>query len=706
MTVEIHEILPPLREELAIHPGPQHWDGSPTWTIHDPTGHRFFRIGWQEFEVLSRWSLATAERIAAAIAAETTWQADAVAVQRLIDRLRNAHLLVPISPGDRQRHLYRQRQQQTGWLRWLLHHYLFLRIPLVHPDEFLQRTLPLVRWMFNGWFVGALVITALSGGLMILHRWEEFVGSFPFFFSLSGMLAYSGAIVLSKVVHELGHAWTARHYGCRVPVMGVVLMVLWPVCYTDTHEVWKLPSRRQRLVVGAAGMMAEITLAACASLAWGFLPDGPWRSAAFLLASSIWIFTLAVNLNPFLRFDGYFLLSDGLEMGDLHPRAFRLGRWYLREFLFGLGAAPPESLGPGWCRLLIGYAFLTWCYRFILFFGIALLVYEKFFKVLGLFLFAVEIGWFLLRPVLAEFRAWVLLSPQFRFSFPMLRTLTLLLAVVAVITLPWRITAVTMASVLQAGGQTVVFSPVPSRIDQILVEPDQRVSRGDFLLTLEDPDLSYRRDRVERSMALLRWQLTQPATDDDPLVSEPVLQQELARSQAEWQALQREQQQLHVVAPVDGTVVDMANDLTPGQWLAKDEPLLTIISNEYPLVKGYVAERDRIRIVTGGVGRFYPDNSDEPPLSGRIIRIDQTPTHYLPTPWLASLYGGEIPVRQLKDGRLVVEGSYYRVDLELDSNRSVNQMSRGVTVIQSASESLAFRWWRLASDILRRQMGF
>lgn len=116
--------------------------------------------------------------------------------------------------------------------------------------------------------------------------------------------------------------------------------------------------------------------------------------------------TLAINLNPFMRFDGYYLLSDWLEVENLQDRAFARGKWWLREKLFGLGDPPPEPFGEPLGKGLLVYAFGTWIYRFFLFLGIAVLVYAYFFKVLGIFLFLVEILWFIGLPIWRELQAW------------------------------------------------------------------------------------------------------------------------------------------------------------------------------------------------------------------------------------------------------------------------------------------------------------
>src|SRR5690606_37041899 len=137
-------------------------------------------------------------------------------------------------------------------------------------------------------------------------------------------------------------------------------------------EAWKLDSRRKRFAIGAAGIAAELILAVLATLAWTMLPDGPFRAAAFVLATSTWILTILINASPFTRFDGYFLLADWLNLPNLHARSFALARWWLRETLFGFGDAPPEDFAPARRRRLVMLALFTWLYRLILFIAIAL----------------------------------------------------------------------------------------------------------------------------------------------------------------------------------------------------------------------------------------------------------------------------------------------------------------------------------------------
>ena len=166
-----------------------------------------------------------------------------------------------------------------------------------------------------------------------------------------------------------------------------------PVLYTDTSESWKLTRRADRFAIAGAGIAIELMLAAWTTLAWALTSDGALRSGLFLLASTTWMWTLAINASPFMRFDGYFLLSDLVGLPNLHERSFALARRQIHWLLFGYREPNPEpALGRSAKRAMIAFALVTWIYRLIVFLGIALLVYNLFFKLLGIFLLMVEIG--------------------------------------------------------------------------------------------------------------------------------------------------------------------------------------------------------------------------------------------------------------------------------------------------------------------------
>ncbi|MBY0432427.1 MAG: peptidase M50, partial [Rhodospirillales bacterium] len=212
-------MLPAVRDELSVHPGPTDSTGGPTWTIRDPIRNRFFRIGWPAFEILARWS-GSAEEVAEAVNAETTLTVAAGDVEAIAWFLTANQLVRPGGHADTLRLARQAENARLSWFQWLLHHYLFFRIPLVRPDRFLDATLPSVRWLGGGWFRG-VTLGATGVGLFLIHRqWDVFSATLLDTFSLSGLASYGIALTLVKVIHELAHAYTAKRFGCRVPSMG------------------------------------------------------------------------------------------------------------------------------------------------------------------------------------------------------------------------------------------------------------------------------------------------------------------------------------------------------------------------------------------------------------------------------------------------------------------------------------------------------
>lgn len=287
--------LPPLRDDLTLLPASPDKNGAPAWSIHDPVRGCYFRIGHAAFEMLSRWDRGMSDRLVASVRAETVLDPDEDDVRRLSVFLRANGLVSREDPAATEEFERIERAGWPAWWKWLVHNYLFVRIPLVRPDRFLERT----RWLADsvaspvvGWLI--LLLGAI-GIFLVLRRWDAFTATFLSFANWQGLVWLGITMTGAKVLHELGHAYTAKRYNCRVPTMGVALLVLYPVLYTDTTDAWCLTSREQRLRVGAAGIRVELALVLICTFQWSFLPEGPAKSAAFLIATASWVTTLLIN---------------------------------------------------------------------------------------------------------------------------------------------------------------------------------------------------------------------------------------------------------------------------------------------------------------------------------------------------------------------------------------------------------------------------
>jgi putative peptide zinc metalloprotease protein len=696
--------LPRLREELALLPGPVMPDGQPTWTLHDPVRNLFFQLDWPSFEILRRWHLSEPLVIARAISAETTLTIEMEDIASLA-RFFQANELLQIAPGVAAGLAERLRDRNGSMLTRLLHHYLFFRVPLVRPDRWLTRWAPRVGFLFSGAFRKLTAAAGVLGIAAAYRSWDVFSTTFVDLLSWEGLFAYAATLIAVKTLHELGHAFTAKRYGCRVPTMGIAFLVLWPVAYTDTNEVWKLTRRNERLQVSAAGIATELTIAVWATLAWAWLPEGLPKSIAFLLSTTTWVSTVVINASPFMRFDGYFVLSDFLQVPNLHARAFALARWHLRERLFGLGDPPPEVFSVAKTRGLIAFAWATWIYRLFLFLGIALLVYHFFIKAIGIFLFAVEITWFVLLPVWREMRAWRHRWSTIRASRRARRTalLAALLAVLLVVPWPTRIATI---GLLQPREQWPIYAPEHAQVAALPFRDGAAVPAGALLIELRSPQLEARALQSEARRERLSLQSGSAGFDAARRRDWGVLSKALDTVVAERKAVAADAAQYMPRAPYAGVIRDIDPDLEVGDWVAHRELLGRLVREDAWQVVTYVDDADVHRVSVGDQALFIAEGLDGPVARLTVAQIDRDASRTLDEPQLASVFGGDVLVRE-KEGVFYPQRAVYRVRLEVEPGAISNQHNwRGKVAIVAQWEAPGLRFVRAALSVLWREAGF
>jgi putative peptide zinc metalloprotease protein len=694
--------LPPVREDLRLFPGPPARDGSPTWRILDPVRNSFFEIGWLEFELLARWKEhKEAATLAAQVAAETPISPSIEEVKEMIGFLTGNQLLAPRSKEARDALGKRMKNAKHPWYEELFHTYLFFRVPVFRPDAFLARTLGLVDVFFTRGFV-LLVLVLLGIDLYLLSReWYSVTEAMARIFTPRAFLYYAIAVTFSKVIHELAHAYAARRYGVRVPTIGVAFLVMWPYLYTDTGETWKLGDRRKQLVIACAGMSAELVLAVFSTLLWALSPEGGLKNVFFVLASTTWVMTLAINLSPFMRFDGYFVLSDLLDFPNLHERATAVGKWWMRKTFFGLHDPQPEpQLLPGQRAGLIAFAYVTWLYRLVVFLGIAVLVYHFFFKLLGILMFVLELYWFVVRPVWNEVGHLWRSRKSVRLPWrPAVAVLAVAGALVWVIPVSHEVTA---PAILRAQHEHAVYAPFPARVTEVRVAELQKVAAGAELIKLEAPDLGVREKKSEIAIASARAELARMPANIQLQENFQVLQQRLGQALAEKQAVAEEFDRQQLRSAQEGTVRDVATDLVAGRWVSPRQLLMRVVSQSEPVIEAYVSEQQVAAIKAGQTVRFFPRLPDRPVLDGKVVAVDRAPQKELQRPLLASIHGGDIVVKQGPNGSLVAQDAVYRVMITPLGAQRADSVIHGNVRIETSFRFLAENFvYRIISLFIR-----
>ncbi|HEX8310465.1 MAG TPA: site-2 protease family protein, partial [Chthoniobacteraceae bacterium] len=356
---------------LALRPTVEirkRWFGDEKWfIILDPLNNHFFRISPGAQRVLQRLDgRATIQVIwEAALEKDPNGAPGQEEMIQLLGQLHQANLLRGEIPADNARVFERFRKRRAREAKSFLN-LMFLRVPLFDPDALLRRMLPWLRWIMTPlgailWLgvVGAAVKVAIDHAPQLLAQSEGVLAP-------GNLLLLYAALLFIKLVHEFGHALSCRYWGGEVHQTGVALIYFSPVPYVDATSSWAFGSKWQRIFVASAGMIAELFVAALATFVWANTGEGALHSVAYNVMFIASVTTLLFNVNPLMRFDGYYILSDLLEMPNLQARSTRMLVHLCERYLFGIRTSEAPTRKRGEAVFLAIFGFAGWIYRLFL----------------------------------------------------------------------------------------------------------------------------------------------------------------------------------------------------------------------------------------------------------------------------------------------------------------------------------------------------
>ena len=704
-------IFSTLREDIDLFQGTRSHEGFPTYVLHDRWRNRFFNIGWLEYEILKRWHLRNSEEIAQAVCEETTLYAAVEDVEALDAFLRSQEIVIDNESDQGTAALIESAnklddKKRKSRIKLNPMGYMSLRIPLIRPDRFLDSTLWMVKPLMTKtafYIYCVLLVFAIIG---VLQQWHAFQSYIKQALSWEGAIYLFLALAVSKSFHEFGHAYTAKRLGLRVPSMGLMWMFIFGFLYTDTTESWKLESRKHRVAIGAAGVMAELQLAIIASLLWTVLPDGGFRYGCFYLATAAWVATLMINLSPFLRWDGYWVLSDMVGIQNLRERSGKLAEWFFGKIIMGFKDEIPVKLPFKQVRFSIIFAILAYFYRIGIFLGIGLLIFSRVFKVLGIFLLCSMIVKMILWPIIGTVIKWFKRRSDMHWNRYSITSFVVIFAVILMLIIPWRSTIQTPA--LIAPSQHIeVFPGVDGQVTYI-AEQGQAVSNGDILFEMQNPklesELEYERNNV------LYHQFALQRTGSKQLLEERALEQErLQAANGRYYKVYREMQKLKANAPYDGQVIWVSDLAKQNGWIRSSAPIMTLADTENLQMYAYINEYDLQRLYTDGLVKLYADNPYFKPVTGTILGVDSANINTLDYEVLSSTNGG--PIQAIVDqstGKLKPEKPIYLVRIQIDqaSQEDLSILLLGRAILQGERKSLFGRFYQSLVGTIIRESGF
>jgi len=686
----------------------QMFRGQEWYVVRDPFTNRFFRLRPAAYEFVARLRSTrtvqeTWEECVELSPDDAPGQEDVI---QLLAQLYHANLLHYDVPADSAKLFERYKSMRQRETTAKLLNVMFAHFPLLDPDAFLVRLMPLARLVIGP--LGALVWLAVVGFALKLG-----IEDFPALRQQSQGVLSAGnlpllyaALVVLKAAHEFGHAFACRRFGGEVHTMGVMLLIFTPLPYMDATSSWSFRSRWKRVFVGAAGILVEVFAAGCATLVWAKTAPGTVHSLAYNVIFIASVSTLLFNGNPLLRFDGYYILSDLIDIPNLHQQCWRHLTHLVERYAFGYrkSYSPAESWGEA--AWLLFYGLASRVYRIFVFVRILLFVADRF-LLAGIIMFGVCIVSWLVVPT-SKFVRSLLTSPHLDRSRP--RAIAVSAAVVTALVLslyylpyPDRFRA---PGVVEAGEFADVIAESPGAVAQILTPSGQLVRSSQPLIRLHNPDLA--RDialtqaRLAENAARLRLALAEMPADTRSVRGRiRVIERELA-------LLEFQQNRLIVTAPRDGVWVSPTLDEMQGVWLDRGTGIGHVLDTSAFRFAAVVTQEEASRLFADEIvdAQVRVRGCAHVPVevtSRRVIPAEQT---VLPSAALGWFGGGDVAVDvQSAGGRKTVEPFFeVRTSLAAPPEQLVLLHGRsGKIRFELPPRSLLAQWYRKARQLLQKR---
>jgi len=578
---------------------------------------------------------------------------------------------------------------------------LAIKFPLLDPDRLLERWLPRYRQLF-GPFGAVLWLAVVGWGTFtMVQHWNELTRDITHRVLAPENLLIIGLIFpLVKAAHEFGHACAVKAWGGEVHEMGIMLLVLMPVPYVDASAANAFPKKHRRVVVGAAGMAVELFIASIALYLWLAMQPGILRAALFNVMLIAGVSTVLFNANPLLRFDGYYIFADLLEIPNLRQRAQQylselVQRWLLRLDLPALNAPPGER---AW---LVLFAIGSFIYRIFITFAIAIFVASHYF-----FIGVVLAIWAVISAVvlpLFSLVSFLASSPRLRRNrmHAVVTTVAVCLVLFVGLFLVPVPSWTNEQGVIWLPEQALVRSGTDGFVKRVIAQPGARVNRGDPLIESEDPVLVARQRALEAQKAELeaRYQVARA----ERLARAQQIEDQLKTVKADLERAHERARDLILSSPFNGTFAISAPQDLPGRFVKQGQPLGYVIPDGILTARVLVSQQsaDLVRTRTKRVLVKLVEQVAET-LPGRILREVPAASDRLPSLALSQIGGGEVAVDAAPGGDAKALQTHFEFEIELTTARAVGLGERVYVRFEHGTDTIAEQAWRwLRQQFLR-----
>jgi len=628
-------------------------------------------------------------------------------VIRLLGQLHAADVLIcDVTPDSRELLRRYRRSERMKWKQriWTP---LAVRFPLLDPDRFLSKTLPFVRFIFTKYGAWVWLVTVGVAAVLAAANWSALTDNIA-----DRALAPQNLLLLwlvypfVKAIHELFHGYATKVSGGEVHEIGIMLLVLVPVPYVDASSAWGFRDKRRRVLVGAIGIMAELFMGAIALFVWLSVEPGVVHTVAYNVMLISGVSTLLFNGNPLLRFDGYYVLLDSIEIPNLGNRSNQYLGYLMQRYLFKSenAVSPADSKGERYWFAFYGVA--AFIYRIFILSVIVLYIGGRFFAV-GIVLAIWAIVTQAVIPISKSIK-FLASSPRLRKNRRQAVSVTLRIVAVLLLFL------FALPVPLWTSTQGVVWPPEQSQlragvdgfVEEVLVADGTQVEEGDALIVARDPFLEARLELLESHQREIRLQLTQAQTIGQVEVS--ILREELSAANADLERGQEQVEALVTRSPRSGIfTVPQRQDL-PGRYASKGQILAYVINQSDHLTVRAVVSQDRIGLLRERIRRInvLQNGWDGESFEATLRRAVPGGTQQLPTAALGTSGGGPFAVDPRDSNGTLTLQRVFEFEIVLPKEAPTDFLGNRIYVrFDHGYEPIGFQLYRSLRQLLLRQFG-
>ena len=708
----IGQLRPKLRSGVQV--GRRHFRARRAYVVHDPAANQFFRLDPVSYHLVGlldgrrtveeAW-VATNERFGD----RATTQNETVGV---LSQMYATNLIAVDGKVDADQMFRRMQRREHLKLKRQATGFLFIKLPMFDPAPVIDWLLPLVRPLLRKWMILVWATLVIAGALQIAMHFQRFVAGIWDVLRIENLLMLYAVFVVTKLMHEFSHGVMCRRFGGQVHEMGIMLLVFNPVPYCDATSSWGFANRWQRAAVGMAGIFVELGLAAAAAIVWANTASGEVQRIAYYVILISGVSSILVNANPLMRFDGYHVLCDLLDMPNLAQRANRHTRAVIQRRIFGMSNTRPVAATRSETGWLTAYFVAGWTYRVIIFSGIIWFVSQRFLG-LGVILAGVALSMWLVVPVV-KYAHWLATSAELLKHRVRASVVTMAVAVAVVV----GVGLVPVDGHARATG--VVMPPHAPRltvgasgfIEQVLVDDGQRVRAGDAILVAVNPHLDVQRQTLAREYeetAIRRREALQDKHSRDAAALAAnlahrldVLEQRMADVDARIEALT-------LRAPIDGTIIAPQLEGAVGRFVERGD-VLGLVRGDAELHVRFVLRqtqsawlhdgslRDRqVQMRTAG----RPDRV----IDGEVTYRSEAATRRLPHGSLSVVAGGPILTDPQDPDLLRADESVFEVHVAVRDAPALLAGQRVTGRFTLKREPLAAQWARRIAQLMQTHGG-